>query len=240
MAVSSSQFGNVAVGVCCLVFAGIAIRRELQPEAPTASQNGQSHYVREWRSLRDEASRIGPPSAPIEIIEFLDFECPFCASLAERLDSVLTKYPDSVSLTLRHFPIRGHKFARPAAAAFECAKAQLRMAAMYRALFDDQDSIGLKPFGAMALHAGVEDTARLNKCLTTPEPAARIEADRAIGEALGVKGTPTVLVNGWLLPVPPNQAEFDKIIRAIRSTGSWAPGTGDTVTTKIAELAVQR
>ncbi len=192
--------------------------------------DGTPHYLAQWTALRSDEARIGPANAPVEIIEFVDFECPFCKVLSRSLRRLMTEHPNDVSLTLIHFPIDGHKFARASAVAYECAKGQNASTAMYASLLDGQDSIGLRSFESYAARAGVPGMSKFGDCLRDQTIVDRVERDRQVGELIGVSATPTVVVNGWLLPQPPSESEFARIVSLAASGKTWSPAKGDTVT----------
>ena len=120
-----------------------------------------------------------------------------------------------MSTSFVHFPLDFHRFARPAARAAECAAAQDRFDEFADALFEKQDSLGLKPWGAYANAARVPDVLAFDRCVADTVTVARIENGRALGKQLDVQGTPTVLVNGWRLPMPPDSAELSSIISEV-------------------------
>lgn len=101
-----------------------------------------------------------------------------------------------------HFPLNGHRFARAAALAGDCAAAQGRFAEMKEQLFARQDSFGLKPWREYAVAAGVDRIDSFDACLEARDDA-RIREGLAAGARIGVAGTPTVVVNGWKLARPP-------------------------------------
>src|SRR5260370_32414860 len=102
---------------------------------------------------------MGSTQAPVQLLEFADFECPFCATFHKDVKSLRTRYPTQVALTYVHFPLPMHRFAEAAARVAECASDQGRFEAMYDQLFDEQDSFGLKPLSEYATKAGVSDRA---------------------------------------------------------------------------------
>jgi protein-disulfide isomerase len=152
----------------------------------------------EWRGLTNVGQRIGPPTAPVTILEFSDFQCPFCRDAAASFTAMRRKYGDQVSIVFRHFPLeRKHIAARSSAIASNCAAAQGRFEAFHDALFADQDSIGKKPMGWFAARARVPDERSFLACLGKPGAAAHmVDRDMAAGDKFGVAGTPTVVING--------------------------------------------
>jgi protein-disulfide isomerase len=113
----------------------------------------------------------------------------------------LQHYPDKVSLTFMHFPLKGHRFAIAAARVAECADEQGRFAAMQDQLFEGQESFGLKPWTQYATSAG--------------EPIPRVVKDEHLGNTLDVQATPTLIINGWKLGHPPSEEELDAMVKAV-------------------------
>ena len=227
MSTAATRFSNIAIGACALVLAALAVRREIRSEGPETKPVESARYVSEWRELRSNDVRIGPADAPVQLIEFVDFECPYCAGFASRLTRIMRKHPESISVTLKHLPVLGHRFARPAATAFECAKQQGKMREMHDALFAAQDSLGLKPLREFAAAAGVYDLAEFDRCAKVE--AAPIAEDVALATELGVFATPTIIMNGWLLASPPSDALLEEAIRLAKDNRAWSPPRGDTI-----------
>jgi len=224
----SNQFANIAIGMCCIVVTAVALRREFSPVAvASAGTNARAQYIENWQHLLADDAMVGSPAARLKIVEFVDFECPFCAELAERIARLQKENPGEISLTLRHFPIAGHKFARPAAVAFECAKPHGRAKEVYNALFAKQDSLGLRPFREYARDAGIDALEAFDQCNAARAPA-RIDEDIKYAERLGVRATPTLLVNGWMLSLPPTYERFKEILESHRNGRDWNI-SGDTV-----------
>jgi protein-disulfide isomerase len=204
------------LGVLTLV--GLLARRELR--VPEVSSDRLSAVVREQRVVDDDATlRVwGSTSADIRVIVFEDLECPFCARFHETISSFAAKNPDRVSLDLVHFPIPSHRFARLAALAVECAADVGRVAPMVGALFRYQDSLGLKPIGEIAANAGV-DSVRLGMCIRSPSLHHRRRIERGIeeGKRFGVRGTPTVIVNGLRFTAAPDANTLDSLLAGVLS-----------------------
>jgi protein-disulfide isomerase len=130
---------------------------------------------------------------------FMDFRCPYCRALAPVLDSVLTEFKGDVALEIHHFPLASHELAVPTATAAECAHQQGKFSQMYYALYDQMDSVGIKPWRALAAESDIDDIPAFERCMELPvEQFRRITAGRALGERIGITGTPTIYVNGTL------------------------------------------
>lgn len=140
--------------------------------------------------------RIGPKDASVTIVVFSDYQCPGCLALESHLKPVREKYSDDVAVVIRHFPLEGHVFARPAARGAVCADRQERFAAYHEALFArDEEAPILRSLLGYAAQAGVPDTAAFRECLGLPDTDIAVENDIRAGRRLGVSGTPTFLVN---------------------------------------------
>jgi len=173
--------------------------------------------VSEWPAVAEGAHRVGSADAPITIAEFSDFQCPFCRAEAATLAEVFNDYDGEVAVVFRHFPILSvHPFAERAALAAECAGDQGRFFPYHTVLFENQDSIGTTPWSTLALRAGVPDTSRFNRCLTDQAALSRVQADVALGQRLEIRGTPTVIINGYELPGTPSRATIDSAIKALQ------------------------
>lgn len=145
------------------------------------------------------ASVVGPPSAPVHIVVFTDFECPYCFEAEQTLAQLRRQYDDRVALYYLNYPLPTHPHARPAAAAAMCAAAQGRYAAYHDFLFAHQQDLEHADYAAWAEAAGL-DRAAFEACAASGEAERRVEDDIREGIAAGVGGTPTFVVNGRLVP----------------------------------------
>jgi protein-disulfide isomerase len=153
----------------------------------------------------------GPANAPIEIIEFSDFQCPFCLRANPTVTQVLKTYGDRVHFVYRHFPLGNHPNARPAAEASQCAAEQGKFWEYHDALFANPSRLGDADLKQHAVGLGL-DPKRFNACVDTHKYKAQVDADMAAGEEAGVNGTPAFFVNGRML----NGAQpFDAFKRVI-------------------------
>lgn len=201
---------------CALVTTGLVVRREFaRPDQPATTVQQKPTFIANWRDAQKNGVAMGPPAAPVQLIEFADFECPFCGNFHKKLRTLRDRYPTQVALTFVHFPLPGHRFALPAARVAECAGEQGRFEAMYAKLFEEQDQFGLKPWEDYAMAAGVPDMAAFDTCIKKTDPMPRVEDGKALGARLDVQGTPTIIINGWKLGHPPAEAELDQMVQKI-------------------------
>lgn len=137
----------------------------------------------------------GPANAPVTIVEFSDFECPFCARLIPTLDQVTAKYGDKVRVVFRQFPLAMHANAQKAAEASLCANDQGKFWQMHDAMFQNQQGLAVAALKAKAAELGLNAEA-FNSCLDSNKYAAQVAADMKEGSAAGVSGTPAMFING--------------------------------------------
>jgi protein-disulfide isomerase len=137
----------------------------------------------------------GDMNAPWTIVEFADFECPHCRLAAEVLDQMVKKHPGKIRVVYKHFPLTFHAMARRAAAASEAAGKQGRFWEMHDAIFATQTMIDDDLLLGHAKALGL-DVKRFETDWNDAAMAAKVEASRKEGEALGVEATPAIFVNG--------------------------------------------
>jgi hypothetical protein len=126
--------------VCAIVTTGLVVRRELfAPAPPVAQAERKPLFIKEWRTHLARGIRMGPEQAPVQLLEFADFECPFCATFHKDLKALRGRYPTQLALTFVHFPLPIHRFAEPAARVAECAGDQGRFEAIYDLLFEQPE-----------------------------------------------------------------------------------------------------
>jgi protein-disulfide isomerase len=173
--------------------------------------------VSNWKGYAEKGLRIGPESASVTIVEFADFQCPFCARAVDEVKGAQREHPAQVAWVFRHYPLSSHPFAQTAARAVECADRSGRFADMHDVLYANQDSIGKRSWVDFARDAGVADTAAFTQCMSNtgdPTVQRRIADDVAAGHRLGVEGTPTFLVNGIAIEGYSGPGRIDSLVSA--------------------------
>jgi protein-disulfide isomerase len=137
----------------------------------------------------------GAKDAPIEMVEFSDFQCPFCARAHGTLKQVLTAYGDKIRFIYRHYPLPNHPNARPAAEASACALEQDRFWQYHDQLFANTSKLSDADLKAHAASAGL-DTGKFAACFDNRKYKGQVDRDvQEAGEA-GVTGTPAFFING--------------------------------------------
>lgn len=160
-----------------------------------------------------DATRVrGDAKAAVTIIEFADFQCPYCKSVQATLNSLLIKYQGQVKLAYRDFPLRAlHSQAQIAAEAGRCAGEQGKFWEYHDALFADQSKLSQSDLLETAGKLGLKEKA-LESCLSSGRFKGQIEQDVEEGTRAGVEGTPGFFINGVFLDGAKPPAEFERII----------------------------
>jgi len=138
----------------------------------------------------------GPQTAPVTIVEFSDFQCPFCSRLVPTLDEVQKKYGDKVRIVFRQFPLPMHPNAQKAAEAALCANEQGKFWELHDVMFKDQQALAVDQLKASAAKIAGLNAEQFNTCLDSGKHAADVKADQDAGTVAGVSGTPAMFVNG--------------------------------------------
>jgi protein-disulfide isomerase len=138
---------------------------------------------------------LGPADAPVTLVEYGDYECPYCAAAAPVLRQLVDECDGRVRLVFRHFPVADrHPFALTAALAAEAAGAQGAFWPMHDLLFRKQDRLTDSALRAYAEALGLDGDRVVGE--PAQEYGDRVEADFAAGLAAGVEGTPTLFIDG--------------------------------------------
>jgi protein-disulfide isomerase len=150
-------------------------------------------------SARDHAQ--GEAQAPVTLVEYGDYECPYCAEAYDVVRELVGRYGDNLQFVFRNFPLQQiHPLALPAAEVAESAGVLGRFWPMHEWLYENQERWAHS--GPNALLSGVQaldiDEADFQQALRDPQVSSRIEEDVQGGVQSGVQGTPTFFINGWL------------------------------------------
>ena len=161
------------------------------------------------------SSTIGPENAPVTIVEFGDFQCPFCKRFHDQvLPALLKQYDGKIRFVYRSFPIRAiHAYAQSAAEAAQCAFDQQKFWEYHDLLFQDTQRLAKADLLAYADQVKL-DTRVFRNCLESAKHAQDVEHDYQAGVRLGVTGTPTFFINGRVLTGAQPLAAFSAVIDA--------------------------
>jgi len=178
-------------------FSGSARAPLAAPTAPTDPSAGDSG-VGVVTPVNDQDHLRGDKNAKVTILEYSDFQCPFCSRFHPTLLQVMNDYKGKVNWVYRHFPLSSiHPDAQKAAEASECASEQGKFWEMADKMFEKQAlGVDVAKLAGYAQEVGVKDIKKFNDCLSSGKYAALVAADLASGEAAGVTGTPGSIVLG--------------------------------------------
>ena len=159
----------------------------------------------------DDDPFMGPQDAPITIIQFAEYQCPYCGKAGESVDQVMKEYEGKVKMVYRDFPLSFHDRAVPAAVAANCAGEQGKYWEMHDLLMGNQRALTESDLTAHATTLTL-DLDKWNTCRKDPKQAAEVNKDFEDGQKVGVSGTPAFFVNGVMLSGAVPFSQFKEII----------------------------
>ena len=148
-----------------------------------------------YRIEMDKAPRKGGKAPKLTLVEFSDFQCPYCSRAKDTLDELLKLYQDNFAIVYKHFPLPFHEQAMPAAIAAVAAGQQGKFWEMHDKLFANQEKLDEASLAKYAQEIGL-DVPKFKAALASPETRAVVEADVKQAKQFGVEGTPSFFVNG--------------------------------------------
>ncbi|MEB3272285.1 MAG: DsbA family protein [Prochlorothrix sp.] len=159
-----------------------------------------------------QSPTLGSPDRKIVLVEFSDFQCPFCAQAQAVLKAFMDKNGDRVTLVYKHFPLTEiHPEALPAAAAAWAAQQQGQYWAFHDALFAQQQSLGEARYGEIARDLDL-DLEQFDRDRTSPAALRAINQDRALAIQMGLRGTPSLFLNGNPIELPLTEEKLESLI----------------------------
>jgi protein-disulfide isomerase len=153
----------------------------------------------------------GPVGAPITIVEFSDFECPYCRGAEDTLRQLLSRYPIQIRLAYRDLPLKFHPHAEPAALASHCALAQGKYWQYHDLLFENQEHLDGTALSDYAVRLGM-NPKQFDECMTQKTYATEVQRDLDDGQMLGITGTPAFFINGVAINGAISLEEFSRVI----------------------------
>lgn len=156
---------------------------------------------------------LGPATAPVTMVEFSDYQCPYCRRAQGAVDQILGKYQGKIRFVHRDFPLEGHPRAMPAARAARCADEQGKFWDYHHALLTAAGDFSDQDFKSRAAALGL-DASKFESCLQSPRHDEFIKASIEDGARIGVSGTPSFFINGRMLFGARPVEQFQEIIDA--------------------------
>ena len=192
--------------------------------------------------MKAQGYLLGSPSAPVEVMEYADFECPSCGQFATLTEpDVRTRLVNTGKIRVRFldFPLSMHKNTWDASLAASCANDQGKFWEMHDQIFANQDkwngeatSNPRKPLGALAQGLRL-DMAKYGACMDAETHRAQIQANLQEGERRGVSQTPSFIIGGQLIPGALPFDAFNKLVETELAKGPAAAATGDSAPTGV-------
>lgn len=207
----------LAIVIAGLIIAGaIVYTKSPQQKVELPKQKAET---KTGFTISDKDHVRGNPEAKVTVVEFSDFQCPFCARFHPTVKQILENYPDQVRWVYKHFPLEQiHQQARPAAEASECVFEQKGNEGFWQfadGLFENQSMLGESLYKELAGNLGL-NLDQFNNCLSSRKYKDKVEADYQEGIKAGVRGTPGSFVNGEEIPgAVPYEYLKDAVERAL-------------------------
>lgn len=195
----------IAIGILGMIAAGIMGVKAFQGMSSTAS--GNTEHIK------------GNSSASIQIVEYMDFQCPACVFGAKMVKEYVEKHPDKIGLKLKHFPLRMHQHAETAAIYTECAGRQNKFWEFHDMLVNghalwSKSTLVTSHFQGFAKKLNL-NLDKLAVCIEKDEIRQKIRDDQSDGNALGIRSTPTYFVNEERLVGPKSlKLKLDELLGA--------------------------
>lgn len=208
-----SHVAIMIMAACVVVLTGVVVHREFL-SVPVPKERLAIRDVADWERFGRHGHTLGSEAAPIKIVEFSDFECPFCGAAADSLRRIVEQSNGRIAVIYRYFPLTQiHPHSLQAAVAAECAADQGQFEAYHDALFRFQDSLGAWPWSRYAQLADIADIVRFETCVANQRTTPEIERDRSLADSLHLTGTPSFIAGGKLFLGMPPASIWQKLLR---------------------------
>lgn len=177
----------------------------------------ESIPIAEWRSLQ-AAAASGDTLAAVQVIAFVDYQCEACRHVHRVLDSLERANPLHLSVGVIPFPLRRHPFAVAAANVAQCANEQGRFDEFETVVYRAQEQIGAMPMESLAVRSGIVDVVSFRTCVSSADTLPAVRRGIELASRIGLRGTPSVVVNGRLLKtIPTTVALSEHIMELVRT-----------------------
>lgn len=235
--IATLVLAGIIIGFAASQFIPFLQDKDGSDKTETASETGAAQQAykepqltkEQIAALPDDDPFEGEADAPVTLVEFSDFECPYCSKFfRETLPQIKENYikTGKVRLVYRDFPIEKHAGAIPAALSAECANNQEKFWEMHNMIFEKQIEWTGNPdtskiFEGYAKNLGLDMTA-YGECIKSPETLAEVRKDLLDGATMGINGTPGFFLNGRIISgAMPYEQVFKKILDAELEGKKW-------------------
>lgn len=207
---------SVAVLVCAVVVAATATWQFVLKDL-FGGDTSRVERVEGWSALAARATKLfGADSASVQIIEFVDLQCPACRAFQQTMDTLEQRHPDYVSAFYMPLPLSEiHPEARAAAVVAECVARDGHLSAFVRVALLNPPLVASQDWAALRQRAGVDETPDQQACIEQGTTGSYVDSIVITARAMGINATPTILVNGWKFEGTVTIAELDAIIALV-------------------------
>jgi protein-disulfide isomerase len=154
---------------------------------------------------------MGPQDAAVTVVEFADYQCPYCRQVEPSMEKLRETYKDRIKYSYRDFPLPMHQYAEKAAEASRCAGEQGKFWPYHDQVFKSDTNLDEAKLKSIAHDVNL-DTAKFDKCLESSQEADAVKTDLQAGKSLGITGTPTVFVNGHVITGAVSYDTFKELV----------------------------
>lgn len=204
---------TILVAVAAILLAGSHVWQQIGNDArPPNNGAFDDREVPDWEQVAASGHRVGPESAKVTIVEFGDYECPYCRRAERALRTLRETHTEDLAVVYRHFPLSSHPNAYTAARLAECGAQQEWFEPVHELLMNAIDLGRLDP-QRVGAEVRVPDPARFVRCVDGVDEIPQIAADRAEGEKLGIQFVPTFIIQGTMLGRSPDSAGLSDLVR---------------------------
>jgi protein-disulfide isomerase len=200
-------FSGILV-ICALIVIILLLRKEF------SGNNTELKFsiVGNWKELIPEDEKTNGNYSKVYLVEFFDYECPYCSILDATLDTIQSKYGDKIKIIRYHFPLNIHPLAYRTAIAAECAESQGMFDSYHKELMANQYKLNSINYTEVARLIGIKELGKFQKCVDEEETADVIANNVRLAKEYKVNGTPTLIINNKMISGAINTEEIEKII----------------------------
>jgi hypothetical protein len=208
------QFVTLATVIGLSLFLRYELKQYVSDFSGIARQTTAPDSIENWQGLvREHNAARGDENAAVVVIEFSDFQCPFCKQFTDGTRrELMDKYGDNLRMVFKHYPLEQiHPHAMTAAIAAQCARRHRMFWEFHEALFGQPDALDVASIIRLAETLDLPDG--FAECLISESTRAEVEQDIRDALEAGVRGTPTFIINGEVLAGSPSETVFTSAIR---------------------------
>lgn len=203
---------NVFTGIlvlCAVIVTSLMVHQYLSSRQVGG---GVPKHVDEWRRLvSNRPVNMGSDDATLKIVEFSDYQCPYCRELEKNLQKLVSQSQARVAIVRYDYPLKNiHEYAYKAAIASRCAAAQKIYEPYEAELF--KANLATADWVSLAQVVNIPDVPKFSKCISTNETAPLVDEDIGVADQIGIKGTPALVIKGNVITGMQNMQELKALV----------------------------